>query len=108
MLVADKTPRIIPQELQDLQWPGPGIVQDIQAERIGGFNLIIITETKITDQSYFHNKMGYDVVCLQAITTEDGNMQGEVGMVVRYQSQGWIIELTRLHGKNMVRFEVVT
>ena len=37
-----------------------------------------------------------------------GNAQGEVVLVVQYQTQGCIIWLTRFHGQNVVSYEVVT
>ena len=39
-------------------------VQAIQAEQIGGFDLMILTETKVTNQSYCCDRMIYDMVCL--------------------------------------------
>ena len=41
---------------------GPGITQAIRAARNCGFDLMIMTETKITYQSYCRTRMGYDVV----------------------------------------------
>ena len=61
----------------------PGIAQDIWAVQIGSFNLIIMTDTKITDHTYCHNRLGYNVVCLLVITTAAGGVQGGVGLVVR-------------------------
>ena len=37
---------------------------------------MILTETNITDQDYFHHKMGYNVVCSPAITKYYGRAQG--------------------------------
>ena len=31
--------------------------------RIGGFDLMILTETRITDQDYYCNRVIYNVVC---------------------------------------------
>ena len=59
-------------------------MQAIRVERIGGFNLMIMTENKITDQVYCRNRMVYMEVCSKAITTADGNAQGGVGMIIRY------------------------
>ena len=39
-----------------------GIVQAIRAVQIGGFNIIFLSETKITNQDYFHNRLGYEVL----------------------------------------------
>ena len=42
--------------------PGFEIEQAIRAVQIGGFNLMILTETEVTDQAYCHSRLGYDVV----------------------------------------------
>ena len=38
------------------------LAQDIWAARICGFDIMILTETKITDQDYCCNRMGYNGV----------------------------------------------
>ena len=50
---------------------GSGIVQAVWEERIGDFDLIILTETNTNDQVYCFNRTGYDMVCLKAITKAD-------------------------------------
>ena len=55
---------------------GSGIVQAVQAARIGGFDLIILMETKITIQAYCQSRGGCGVVCSNAITAADGDTQG--------------------------------
>ena len=67
---------------------GSRITQAIWAARIGGFNLMSLTDTKITDQSYCQKSMGYNMVCLKEITTEEGNAQEGVEMIVWDQPQG--------------------
>ena len=87
---------------------GPGLVQVIQGARIGGFDLINLTETKITYQDYCRNRMGYNAVLTQAIITVAGDAQGGGVLVIRDQPQGWIIESTHFHGTKVVSIEVVT
>ena len=87
---------------------GSGIAKAIWAARIGGFKIMILTETNINKHSYFCNRMGYDVVFSQAIITVDGDAQGVLGMIVQYQHQGCNIESTCFHGPNVVRCKVVT
>ena len=87
---------------------GSRLTQAIQVECIGGFDLIIFTETKINDQDYCLNIMVYYVMCLQDITMAAGNVQGGVGLVVRDQPQGWSIESTHFQGMNVVIYEVFT
>ena len=41
---------------------GSGIAQAIMAVQIGVFDLMILMETKITNQAYCHNSLVYDVV----------------------------------------------
>ena len=44
-----------------------GLVQGIRAVQIGGFDLMILTETNITERDYCCNILGYNVVYLQII-----------------------------------------
>ena len=66
---------------------------------IGGFGLIVLTETKIKDKAYFRQNMGYDMVWLEAHMMESGEAQGVVDMIVRNQLQGWSIEETHFCGE---------
>ena len=38
--------------------------------------MLMITETKISDEAYCHNWIGYDMVCLPAASTEAGGTGG--------------------------------
>ena len=58
---------------------GFGITQAIWEIQIGGFNLIILMETNITDQAYFHNRLGYEMVCSPKIMADAGGDQGGGG-----------------------------
>ena len=87
---------------------GSGIMQAIRAARIGGFELMILTETNINDQAHFRNMMGYDVILSKATTTADGDAKGGVGMIIREKPQVWNINSTRFHGPNMVSCKVIT
>ena len=42
----------------------------------------MLTETKIYNKAYCHNRLSYDVVCFPAATTDARGAQGGVGMVV--------------------------
>ena len=48
------------------------------------------------------------MLCLTVIATEAGGAQRGVRMVVRDQPRGCSIELTCLHGPNVVRCEAIT
>ena len=82
-------------------------MQAIRAARIGGFELMILTETNINDQAHFRNMMGYDVILSKATTTADGDAKGGVGMIIREKPQVWNINSTRFHGPNMVSCKVI-
>ena len=57
---------------------------------------MILTETKITDAVYCHNRLGYDVVLSQATVTMDGGYRGGGGVILVLQErlEGWIFEST--------------
>ena len=86
---------------------GFGLAQAIQEVHISGFNLMILTYTKVTYQAYCYNIMGYNVVCLLVITMDSGGAQGGVSLVVQDQPKGWIVESVQFHGPNVVICEVV-
>ena len=50
--------------------------------RIGGFDLMILINTKITEKAYFRHKMGYDVLFSEAPVTAYGDAQGGVVVIV--------------------------
>ena len=78
------------------------LAQAIRAVHIVSFDLMIMTDTNTTNQAYCCNRMVYDMVCLPEITSANRGSQGGVGLVVQNQPQGWIIELMRFHGPNVV------
>ena len=87
---------------------GSGLFQAIRAVQIGGFDLTVLTETKIMDQAYCCNRLGYNLVFLPEITTAAGGAQGEVGLVFREQPEGWITDLMKFLELNVVSCEFVT
>ena len=64
---------------------------------------MLLTNTKITSEAYFHNRMVYKVVCLTAVATDTGDAHGSVGLVFRESPQGWSMESTRFRRPNVVR-----
>ena len=44
---------------------------------------MLLTNTKITSEAYFHNRLVYKVVCSPAVATATIGDQGGVGLVVR-------------------------
>ena len=67
---------------------GFGLTQAIRVVQIGGFDIIILTDTKITDQAYFRNRLGYNMGWLPEITATAGNAQGGAGLVIQEWPQG--------------------
>ena len=80
----------------------------IQTVQIDGFNLMILTDTNITNQYYCRNGLGYEFVCLLMSMKVAGDAQGGGCLVVRDRLQGCSIDATRFHGPNMVSLEVIT
>ena len=62
-------------------------MEAVRVERSGGFELMILTEAKITDMVYCQCNMVYDVVFLEAHTMLNKDAQGGVGMIVHNQPQ---------------------
>ena len=85
---------------------GFGIAQAIWAVQVGGFNLMVLTETKVTGQAYFHNRLGYNVVFLSEINTDAGGAQGVLSLFVQDRPKGCIVELTRFHMPDVVIYEI--
>ena len=69
---------------------------------------MILTDTKVTNQAYHHNRLEYDMVCLPEITTDSGGAQGRVVLVVRDRPKGWSVKLMRFHRPNMVICEIIS
>ena len=86
---------------------GVGIAHVIWAVQVGGFDLMVLTETNITNQAYCRNRLGYDVVCSPDITTDDGTVQGGVVLVVRYRPNGLSIKSTRFHGPKVASCKII-
>ena len=89
-------------------WDGRGFAppQAIRAVHIANYNLMLMTEMKIPDETYFQNHLGYNNMCSQVAGTEAGGAQGGVGLVVRERPEGWSVESMHFHGTNMVICEI--
>ena len=62
-------------------------MEAVRVERSGGFELMILTKTKITDKVYCQCNMVYDVVFLEAHTTSAEDAQVGLGMIVHNRPQ---------------------
>ena len=81
---------------------GFGLAQSIWAVESRGFDVMLLTETKISTTEYFRNWLGYKVNCLKARPTSTRGYQGGVILMTRDRPVGWGIKCTRYHGPNMV------
>ena len=87
---------------------GFGLVQAIRAVERGGFDVMLLKETKIQTEAYSHNYLGYNVTCFSARPSSARGSQGLVGLVMREWLVGWGIESMRFHGPSVVSCEIVT
>ena len=53
---------------------GFGLDQAIWEVHLDSFDVMLMTNTKITSEVYFHNHLGYDVVCFPAFNTATGGV----------------------------------
>ena len=58
-----------------------GLAQAIRAVDCGGFDVMLLTETKIQSEAYLQNRLVYDVTCSVARLSRDREAQGVVEMV---------------------------
>ena len=68
---------------------------------------MLLTETKIQTEAYYHNQLGYDVTCSAARPSSARGDQGVVGMVTRKRPNSWDIESMRFHRPNVVSSEIM-
>ena len=73
--------------------------------QLGNYDPMLLTETNIPYDAYFHNRLGYDIVCSQVVGTAARAVYGGVGLVMRERPDGWSFDSMRFHGPNMVSFD---
>ena len=61
---------------------GFGLSQAIWEVQISNYDMMIMTETKISNDVHCHNRIVYDVVCSPEVATAVGGAKDEVVMVV--------------------------
>ena len=71
------------------------MTQAIHTVEIGGFDVMILTKTKISTTVYCWNWLGFEVTCSTAHPTSNGGDQGGIGIVTMERSVGWGIYSTR-------------
>ena len=79
-----------------------GLAQSVQADDLGGFDLMVLTKTKISTMAYCWNQLGCNIVCSTARPASAAGLQGGVGLVLRDLPTVWSLELMHFHGPNMV------
>ena len=85
-----------------------GLAQAIWAVHLRNYNVMMLSETNISDGAYCHKRLRYSVVCSPASVTATWGAQRVVGLVVQEKMKGYSMESTRFHGLNMVNCEVVS
>ena len=76
--------------------------------QLGSFEIMLLTNTKIASEVYFHSLLYYNMVCFLVVTMATYGAKGGVDLFFRDLLQGWSMESKRFHGPNMVSCEVVT
>ena len=84
------------------------LTQAIWAVQLCNYDLMLMMETKILYDAYFHKNLGYDAVFSQAVITAAGGDQGGVGLVVRERPYEWSLGSMRFHGPNVVICKIVS
>ena len=84
------------------------LAQAIRAVERGGFDVMLLTKTKIQLEAYSHNRLGFIVTCLAAWPSSAGGAQGGVGLVTRERPVGWGIDPTCYHRPDMVSCDIIT
>ena len=69
-----------------------GIAQVVREVELGGFDFMVLTETKISTAAYFHNRMVYNIVCSPSPTASSGGAQVGVVLVSCDLLTGWSLE----------------
>ena len=87
---------------------GFGLTQAIQEVEHGGFDVMLLIETKIQVEEYSQNRMGFDVIFSAALPYSASGSQGGVGLVLRDRTNGWGIKSTLFHGLNLVICNIIT
>ena len=81
---------------------------NVRSVKLGGFGLMVLTETKIYIAEYFFNWLRYNIVCSPARPASSGGAQGGVGLLLWDRPTGWSLESTSFHGTNVVICDVIT
>ena len=81
--------RIAIRALNILDGRGFGLAQAIWAVERGGFDVMLLTETKISTMVYCRNRLRYEVTCSTTRPSSARGAQGSVGLVTRERPVRW-------------------
>jgi hypothetical protein len=79
-----------------------GLAIAIREFQQGNYNIIVATETKISNDIYAKHTLGYEVTCSQALPNQGGG-----ALITRANPDGWWIQSTRFHGPNVLSCLIV-
>lgn len=71
-----------------------GLIAAIRAVEIAKLDLATLTETKISNDVYTKNHLGYNVECTTAQPGPDMGTQGGIALVYREAEDDWHLEST--------------
>ena len=75
--------------------------------KLGGFDLMVLTDTKIFMREYCWNWIIYYIFCLPAWTASSSGYQGGMRLVSQECQMVWSLELMHFHVPNVVSCVVV-
>ena len=73
-----------------------------------GFDVMLLTDTKIQLEEYFKNCLGYDVKCSSVQSSSARGSQGSIGMVTKERPVRWGIGSMCYNRPNVIICEIVT
>ena len=82
------------------------LAQAFEVVKLGRFDLMVVTKTKISMAEYFRNRLGCNIFCLTDRPASAGGAQGGMVLVLRDRLTGWVLELIFFHGPNLGICEV--
>jgi hypothetical protein len=80
-----------------------GLAMAIREFQQGNYDIVVATETKISNNIYSKHTLGYEVICSTALPN-----QGGVALITRAQPDRWHIESTRFHGPNVLSCLIIS
>ena len=76
--------------------------------KTAGYDLGILTETKIGNDIYTKSHLGYSIKCSKAEPGPNGGAQGGVALIEKEDPEGWHTESLVFHGPNVLSCIIVS